>query len=164
MTNIIHPQIETANCHGIVSLDGVVLSRDCMAVMNTVELWKPPPTRGNNLGIPFLEGTLPIPRITNEAKRSIHLLVVGSCDLTGAANPDPYIGLEENMEWLSDNIFALRAPALLEILMPSGNIKRGGATVECDTLEWGVDIGVAITATFDVTIANGWLDTIPAGS
>lgn len=164
MTSTAQSQIVAANCHGIVSFDGVSLSRDCMAVMNTIDLWKPPPTRGGNLSIPFLNGTLAIPRITNEAKRNVHLLVVGTCDLTGAINDDPYVGLEENMEWLSDNIFALRGPAMLEILMPSGAIKRGGATVECDTLEWGVDIGIAITATFDVTIANGWLETIPAGS
>jgi hypothetical protein len=164
MTSYSHPAIEAANCHGLLSIDGVLLNRDCMAVLNVMELWKPPPTRGANLDIPFLPGTLPIPRITHEAKRNLHLLVVGTCDLTGAPNPDPYIGLEENMEWLSDNIFALRTTAEAEVLMPSGNIKSGPVQVESDTLEWGVEIGIAITATFDITIPAGYLATTPAGS
>ena len=164
MTNFAQAQIAAANCHGLLSIDGVLLSRDCMAVLNVIDLWKPPPTRGTNEDIPFRAGTLALPRITHEAKHNLHLLVVGTCDLTGAPNPDPYAGLEENMEWLSDNIFALRTTAEAEVLMPSGNIKSGPVQVECDTLEWGVEIGIAITATFDITIPAGYLATTVAGS
>ena len=37
--------------------------------------------------------------------------------------------------------------------------------IECDTLEMGVEIGVAVTLTFDITIAGGYFPTIEyAGS
>ena len=158
MTTWAHRQIEAANCHGTLQLGEVSLNGPAWAVLNVGVLWEPAPPRGENLAIPFRKGKYQTPRYRDERSDTLMLLIVGTCDMDGEPTADPYSGLEANVEWLNDNVFAydeVTDPFDAIVTMPSGNMK--GGPMQLGAVKFGWEVGVAVTATVDFTLPDGQL-------
>lgn len=158
MTTWAHNAIAEANCHGTLQLGGVSLNCPAWAVMNIASLWEPAPPRGENIEIPFRPGRLQVPRIRDERTDSLQILVVGTCYYDGTPTADPYAGLENNIDWLNDNLFAYATvmdPFDAVLTMPSGALK--GGPMQLGTAKFGWEVGVAATVTVDYTLPDGQL-------
>ena len=162
MTHWAAREIQQANCHGTLALGEVSLNTPAWAVLNVATLWQPAPIRRENIAIPFRRGKLAVPGIIDDRTDSLLILVVGTCDQNGDATEDPYVGLEENVGWLNDNLFAYATVVDsfdATLSMPSGAQK--GGPMQLGTAQFGWEVGVAVTITVDFTLPDGQLDPLP---
>lgn len=158
MTWCAETEIQAANCHGTLTVGGVSLNRSALAVLNVATLWEPAPPRGENLLIPFSAGRMSFARMRDERAGSLQMLVVGTVDVNGTRNPDPYIGLEENIGWLNANLFApaeTMTPFNAVLTMPSGAQKQG--PIQFGAVQFGWEIAMATTLTVDFVLPRGCL-------
>ncbi len=161
MTTWADRQIQAANCHGTLELGNVSMNCPAWAVLNVASLWEPAPPRGENLLIPFAGGRFSVGHTRDERADSLQLLIVGTCDSDGVPYGDPYVGLEENVMWLNDNLFdyaEVRSPFQAELTLPSGS-KRGGA-LQIGVVKFAWEVGIAVTATIDYKLPAGRLTPI----
>ena len=153
-------RIKAANCHGTVTIGGISMNRPSWAIMDVYQFWRRAPYRGGNLPIPYQAGGgIKLPRIRDAAERTFQLLIVGTVDQYGYTLANPQIGLETNINYLMDNLFAYDDEIgwfTCSVTMPSGSVRTG--TIQLGEPDWGVNIGVAVTLTCPYTLVDGQLD------
>ncbi len=161
MTRWAEAAIQAANCHGTLQLGEVSMNRSAWAVLNVATLWEPAPPRGENLLVPFRPGRLQLPRIRDERTGSLQILVVGTVDLNGDPTLDPHVGLEQNIDWLNENLFAYAEtmdPFDAVLTMPSGAQK--GGPLQLGVVQYGWDVSIAVTLTVEFTLPEGQLEPL----
>lgn len=154
-------EIRQANCHGTLTLGGMSMNTSAWAVLNVASLWEPAPVRRENMLIPFARGRLPVAGYLDERKDSLLILVTGTCDDDGVPYADPYVGLETNINILNSNLFSYADVVghLSAVLtLPSGATRSG--PLQFNSVQFGWEVGVAVTITADYTLPYGKLDPI----
>ena len=67
-------------------------------------LWGPADQRGSSILIPYADGRRAVPRRRDETTRDLPFTITGECDPDGEANEDFLVGLQENWEYLVENL------------------------------------------------------------
>jgi hypothetical protein len=69
-------------------------------------LWRGPDHRGSTVTIPLLDGQVSFPNRADLTVVQLPLTVEGICDFEGAPYANPREGLQANLEYLEENVFA----------------------------------------------------------
>lgn len=118
---------------GELEIDDISMHTPAWSVLDLLPLWQFPATRGENILIPAVDGMLPTPRLIDQTTVQLEIAITGAVNLDGEANANPMIGLQENIDYLNDNIGSppplpdTTRPALLT--MPDGSMRS--ADVQC---------------------------------
>jgi hypothetical protein len=156
-------------CTGTLVLDDdIALSTKAWSTTSLLPLWVPGDTRGSNLTLPQVFGTVPYPKRIHEAEHALPMLITGCWDADGDAYEDDLIGLQANLTYLANALFNPGDPTTgcfdAELTMPDTSTRDGLLQVRAFTLGEPDrrSNGVYWRATLSVVLPQGWL--VEAGS
>lgn len=142
---------------GDLTIDGFPLRCPAWAVYDLTGLWLPAALRGRNRIVPGAAGTIINPKRVTITRHSLVLGVTGGYDQTGAVNPDPWVGLEENLDAIIAAVFD--PPVLPDVsrtatlTKPSGTVLT--AEVQCFDLQEARGVEAVRVYTFEMELPMG---------
>lgn len=98
------PAILVNTCDGNLSIAGVPMRTPAWSVLRLTPLWQGPVVRGADRILPGSPGVIPLPRRPNVTVRSLPIVITGDVDQLGVANVDPWVGYEENFDYLRSTV------------------------------------------------------------
>jgi len=142
---------------GELTINGVSMHTPAWAVVDLTVLWMGAQVRGFDRLIPFAPGVIPHRRRMTVTQHSLPMVITGAVDRLGVAWPDPWEGLEANIDYLRafvvdpTNATDGTLPATLD--MPSGASRT--ADIHVLRLSLGVVQSGLMRATLDISIPEG---------
>lgn len=142
---------------GALTINGVDMHTPAWNVLDCTPLWLYVETRGQNIVLPGTSGTYAYPRRVHEARHSLQMAITGFVDSSGVPNADPWAGLQENIDYLRDNVAEPPTPPTstvsASLVMPDGSTRTADIQVVAFTI--GEHYHVATAAILDIVIPAG---------
>lgn len=146
------------DCTGELVINSVTLHTPAWCCTNLIDLWMPPPTRGENVIIDELPGTRPYWRQVDESHHSLPMVITGVCDNSGNPATDFHAQLETNLDYLITNV--ILPPTEPTATYPATLTLPSGTTRTADVQVTGfVTVDFAnyfLLGTLELTIPEGY--------
>lgn len=144
-------------CNGVLSIDGVLLNCPAWDIVDLSDLWLGGDIRGDDRLLPGVGGVIAYPRRFTVTRHSLPMAIDGSVDQLGQENADPWVGLQDHIEYLRANVVDPTGvgdgtrPAVLQ--MPDGTGRY--ADVHVLRLIKGDIVEGRLLATLEISIPAG---------
>ena len=142
---------------GDLTINGVEMMGVAWQMLDLKVLWEPGKQRGTNRLLPGTSGVKAYRKRVTETPYSMPMVITGFVDRSGAAQANPYAGLENNVSYLRSNVVdptnvgdGTRASVLT---MPSGATRS--ANIHVMGLVLGNQAGPIVLATLEIEIPAG---------
>jgi hypothetical protein len=154
--------IQVDTCMGDLTINSIsLLQEPWLCCWDLSPLWFGPELKGQDLiEQPDAHGGWAYPQFDQATTYPLPLMVSGYFNHTTLArNDNPYIGFEENLAYLQDNIFDMRSSGVpvasweAILTMPSGDTRT--ADVKVTRLVPGKHVGGLWACSFQLTVVQG---------
>lgn len=142
---------------GSLTINAVVMVGVAWQMLDLKVLWAGAKQRGANRILPGVSGVIAYRKRVTETSHVMPMVIVGFVDHTGAAQTNPYVGLENNIAYLRTNVADPTnigdgtRPSVLT--MPSGLTRS--ANVHITDFSLGNQAGPIMLATMTIEIPTG---------
>lgn len=145
-------------CTGHLTINGINMHTPAWCIVDLIELWMPPKTRGVNIVIPHVSGTRARPYRITETDYSLPMMISGAVDQFGAPDAAGVMArLWKNMKYLHDNV--TDPPTAPTATVPASLLMPDATTLTADVQVIGMTLGYHIAeltkATLDIRIPAG---------
>lgn len=138
---------------GRLTIDGVSMHTPAWRASNLTPLWRGIAVRGTDRIIPGIPGVLPYRRRLTVRTHSIPLFICGDHDRDGNLLIDPWVGLEENLDFLHD--YVVDPPNAGDGTRAASIVKPSGVVVTADIHVLDLVLGDVLEGTDASTGATG---------
>lgn len=152
--------LNCCDCMGHLTINDVLMHTPAFCVIDLIDLWMPPPTRGDNVPLPRRTGTLAKPVYITETDVALPIWISGACDKDGDIDSDgSMMRLQRNLAYLTDNVmdptgWASTKAASASLLLPDG-ITTIAADVQPRALTTVKHTAELLRAVLDIRIPAG---------
>ena len=137
-------------------------------ITDMTPLWAVFDVRGQDRRVPGVNGVVPYRRRFDVTEHGLDIVILGDADKDGNANADAWIGLQENIDYLRDNVIdPPNVPGsglkLGRLVMPSGEQRYASIHVLGLTLSQTQGIGnehAFVLGTLNISIPRGVFATV----
>lgn len=143
----------------------IAMNTPAWDITNLVPLWVEFDVRGQDRKLPGTNGVIPYRRRFDVTEHELEIVIIGGADENGVANADPWIGLEDNINTLRQNVIDPPNPPgttgqkAARLVMPSGEERFANIHVlgmKLSTVQ-GTDDGLNayVVGTLTISIPQG---------
>lgn len=144
---------------GNLTIGGIAMCNPAFEVRNLCDLWLPANQRGTDVVRPGVSGVKARLRRDTVTVRSLQLLILGSCDTSGAPVADYFEGLQANIDYLRTNVVAptglTDGTRSAVLTMPDGTTRTEPVHVQQMEVGRVVENAAWALATIELSIPSG---------